>query len=44
MLDMGGSVSDGLRATDKALHEWIGLIAYWITGETSELFPAPGRE
>ena len=24
-----------------ALHEWIGLLAYRITGKTSELFPSP---
>jgi uncharacterized SAM-binding protein YcdF (DUF218 family) len=35
------SVTAGLRRTDTATHEWIGLIAYWLTGRTSELFPAP---
>jgi len=25
-----------------ALHEWIGLLAYRITGKISELFPSPG--
>ena len=35
------SVTAGLRRTDTAVHEWIGLIAYWMTGRTSELFPAP---
>lgn len=29
----------GLAATDFAAHEWIGLVAYWITGRTSELLP-----
>lgn len=23
------------------LHEWLGLIAYWVTGKTSALFPKP---
>jgi len=32
---------DGLRHTDLALREWMGLLAYWITGKTSELFPGP---
>jgi uncharacterized SAM-binding protein YcdF (DUF218 family) len=41
VLDMVGSVSDELSGTDKAFHEWIGLIAYRITGKTSELFPGP---
>jgi uncharacterized SAM-binding protein YcdF (DUF218 family) len=35
------SVTAGLRRTDTAVHEWIGLAAYWLAGRTSELFPAP---
>jgi uncharacterized SAM-binding protein YcdF (DUF218 family) len=35
------SVTAGLRRTDTAVHEWIGLFAYRLTGRTSELFPAP---
>jgi uncharacterized SAM-binding protein YcdF (DUF218 family) len=35
------SISDGLRRTDVAAREWIGLLAYWMAGRTSELFPAP---
>jgi uncharacterized SAM-binding protein YcdF (DUF218 family) len=38
-----GSVSGGLERIDAALHEWIGLIAYRITGKTSELLPGPPR-
>jgi uncharacterized SAM-binding protein YcdF (DUF218 family) len=34
-------VTDGLGHTDTAAHEWIGLLAYWMTGRISELFPAP---
>ena len=26
---------------ESAAREWIGLLVYWITGRTSELFPAP---
>jgi len=37
------SVAGGLRETDRAMHEWFGLVAYWLTGKTSELFPAPYR-
>jgi uncharacterized SAM-binding protein YcdF (DUF218 family) len=32
---------DGFGRTDTAAREWIGLLAYWITGRTSALFPAP---
>jgi uncharacterized SAM-binding protein YcdF (DUF218 family) len=35
------SVTAGLRRTDTAVHEWIGLAAYRLAGRTSELFPAP---
>jgi hypothetical protein len=35
------SLGDGLRRTDTAVREWIGLLAYRITGKTAELFPAP---
>jgi uncharacterized SAM-binding protein YcdF (DUF218 family) len=35
------SVSAGLARTDTAIHEWIGLAAYRLTGRSSDLFPAP---
>lgn len=35
------SVAVGLARTDTAIHEWIGLAAYWLTGRSSDLFPAP---
>ncbi len=35
------SLSDGLWRTDTAMHEWIGLVVYWLTGRSSELFPGP---
>ena len=34
-------LSDGLRRTDTAAREWVGLIVYWLTGRSDELFPAP---
>jgi uncharacterized SAM-binding protein YcdF (DUF218 family) len=34
-------VSEGLRRVDAATREWIGLLAYWLTGRTGALFPAP---
>jgi len=34
-------VSEGLRRTDVATKEWIGLGVYYVSGRTDELFPAP---
>jgi uncharacterized SAM-binding protein YcdF (DUF218 family) len=36
-----GSPVDGLHFCDMATHEWVGLFAYWLGGETSALFPSP---
>ncbi len=35
------SLGDGLRRTDTAAREWVGLAVYWLTGRSSELFPGP---
>jgi uncharacterized SAM-binding protein YcdF (DUF218 family) len=35
------SMGDGLRRTDTAVHEWVGLFAYWLSGKSSALFPGP---
>jgi len=35
------SLGDGLRRTDTAAREWVGLLVYWVTGRTAELFPTP---
>jgi len=35
------SVADGLKRTDTAVREWVGLLVYWLTGRSSELFPGP---
>jgi len=35
------SLGDGLRRTDTATREWVGLVVYWATGRSAELFPAP---
>jgi uncharacterized SAM-binding protein YcdF (DUF218 family) len=35
--------SAGLSRADVAIHEWSGLVVYWLTGRSSELFPAPRR-
>jgi uncharacterized SAM-binding protein YcdF (DUF218 family) len=34
-------LSDGLARLDMAVHEWIGLIAYRVTGKTRTLLPEP---
>jgi uncharacterized SAM-binding protein YcdF (DUF218 family) len=34
-------VSEGLRRVDVASREWAGLLAYWLTGRSETLFPAP---
>jgi uncharacterized SAM-binding protein YcdF (DUF218 family) len=31
----------GLTNTDIAMHEWAGLLVYWLSGRSSELFPGP---
>lgn len=30
-----------IAVVDFAAHEWVGLAAYWLTGKTNALFPAP---
>ena len=35
------SLASGLQRTDTAIREWVGLLAYRISGQSSELFPAP---
>lgn len=37
------TIVDGLRQTDTAVHEWVGLAIYWLTGCSSELFPRNNR-
>jgi uncharacterized SAM-binding protein YcdF (DUF218 family) len=38
-----GKVSEGLRRVDTATREWVGLLAYWLTGRTNALFPSLDR-
>jgi uncharacterized SAM-binding protein YcdF (DUF218 family) len=33
--------TEGLGRVDTGVREWIGLVAYWVTGKTSEFFPGP---
>jgi uncharacterized SAM-binding protein YcdF (DUF218 family) len=35
------ALGDGLRRTDTAAREWIGLLVYWLAGKSSALFPRP---
>jgi uncharacterized SAM-binding protein YcdF (DUF218 family) len=35
------SVSDGLRRTDMAMREWLGLVAYRLSGRSDALLPGP---
>ena len=35
---------EGLQRTGIAVHEWIGLLAYRLTGKTSRLLPGPDPE
>jgi uncharacterized SAM-binding protein YcdF (DUF218 family) len=30
-----------LSGLDAAVHEWVGLLAYWVSGKTSALLPGP---
>jgi uncharacterized SAM-binding protein YcdF (DUF218 family) len=34
---------DGLERTDIGIREWIGLVAYWVTGKIDDLLPGPVR-
>ncbi|WP_166142102.1 YdcF family protein [Methylosinus sp. RM1] len=35
------NAADMLRLTDLATHEWVGLVAYRLSGKTDALFPGP---
>ena len=35
------SPAEGLRRLDLAVHEWMGLIAYRLTGRSDDVFPGP---
>jgi uncharacterized SAM-binding protein YcdF (DUF218 family) len=35
------NIAEGLRRTDVAVREWVGLVAYRVSGRSAELFPGP---
>ena len=39
-----GTLMGGIGITDLVVHEWIGLLVYWITGRISVPFPGPMSE
>jgi uncharacterized SAM-binding protein YcdF (DUF218 family) len=41
LLHIPRNLLNGVGALDAASHELVGLLVYWITGRSSELFPAP---
>ena len=44
LLSFSAVATDGLLKTDIAIREWIGLVAYRITGKTDDLLPGPSRD
>jgi len=44
LLTFSAFALEGLQHTDLAVHEWIGLLAYRLTGKTSRLLPGPDPE
>jgi len=43
LLRFSDHFAERLALVDAAAREWMGLLAYWITGKTSDLFPGPNR-
>ena len=38
------TVPGGLGRADAAMHEWAGLLLYWLRGRTPEFFPGPQKQ
>jgi hypothetical protein len=43
LLKFSDHFAERLSLVDTAAREWMGLLAYWITGKSSEFFPGPNR-
>jgi len=41
ILSFTTTANDGLARTDTGMREWVGLLAYWLTGKTSAFLPGP---
>ena len=41
---LSSSLMGGIHRLDVAVHEWLGLFAYWITGRIPALFPGPALQ
>jgi uncharacterized SAM-binding protein YcdF (DUF218 family) len=41
---LSASPIDNIRKTNLAVHEWIGLLIYWVAGRISTPFPQPTSE
>jgi uncharacterized SAM-binding protein YcdF (DUF218 family) len=41
LLGFSAVANDRLARTDTGLREWIGLLAYWLTGKIDQPFPGP---
>ncbi|MEI6557076.1 MAG: YdcF family protein [Rhodospirillaceae bacterium] len=39
--EIGPNLAKDLYILDDAVHEWVGLAAYWLLGRTDALFPGP---
>lgn len=43
ILSFTSFANDGLGRTDVGMREWIGLLAYWMSGRIDTVFPGPAR-